>query len=125
MKWSTALSAQVCLSAIPRLARARDYLPGTTWTICANASTACAQANVTFAYLVSDAPLYTLQVFLLSSDLVLVSILSIRIGSPRNAQCDDEHPVPPAQLGDSGRHMGGQAKCRHSLLKVFSRPFFL
>lgn len=56
MKWSSALSVQVYLSAVTNLARAYDYLPGTTWTICANESTTCAQANITFAYLVSDSP---------------------------------------------------------------------
>lgn len=101
MKWSSALSVQVYLSAIPGLAKARDYLSGTTWTICANASSTCAQANVTFAYLVRDSPLYALKVFLLKFYIVLVPVLSIRIGSPRNAKCDDEHPVPPARLGDS------------------------
>lgn len=125
MKWSTALSVQVYLNVIPRLAWARDYLPGTTWTICANASTTCAQANVTFAYLVSD-PLYrNCKSFLLSVCIVLVSILSVRIGSPRNARCHDKRAVPPARLGDSGRDLGGQAKCRHSLLEVLSRPFLL
>lgn len=123
MKWSSALSVQVYLSATPGLARARDYLPGTTWTVCGNTSTICAQANVTFAYLVSDAPLRKLRIFLLSNYVVLVPILSVRIGSPRDAKCDDEQPIPPARLSDSGRYLGGQAKCRHSLLQVFSRSF--
>ncbi|KAG8162751.1 hypothetical protein KVR01_007229 [Diaporthe batatas] len=53
MKWLSALSVQAFLAVVPELARASNYLPGTTWTICANSSTTCAQANVTFAYLYS------------------------------------------------------------------------
>lgn len=64
-------------------------------------------------------------VFLLRAYVVLVSILSVRISSPRDTKCDDEQPISPARLGDGGRRLGGQAKCRHSVLEVFSRSFLL
>lgn len=125
MKWSSALAVQVYLAAAHGLAAAIDnYLPGTTWTICANASIECAQANITFAYLVSDSPSSILYVQLPTFHKVLVPILPICVGSSRNAKCDDEHSVPSARVGDCGRDLGGQAKCRHSLLEVVPRPLF-